>query len=286
MSPSVPLKTLNNGATIPELALGLWETTNAECSRVVEDALDVGYRHFDSAQHYGNEKGASEGIAKWLSEDPANRRREDIFYTTKITEVNHGYEKAKASIKESLKKAESIKYIDLVLIHSPMSNREKRLETWKALQEAVNEGTVKSIGVSNYAIPHLKELLEWEGLTIKPVINQVEINPWLTRKEIVDFCHAHGMEVEAYCPLTRCKKFDDPIVVKLSKTYGKTPAQILIKWSLQKGFIALPKTTHKERMASNLDVYDFTISSEDMNELTHDSEYQVICDWDPTVYRG
>lgn len=286
MSPSVPFKTLNNGVKIPELALGLWETTNSESARVVEDALNVGYRHFDSAQVYGNENGVCEGIAKWISEDTANRHRKDIFYTTKITEADHGYEKAKASIKESLKKAAPIGYIDLLLIHSPLSDKEKRLGTWKAMQEAVEEGSVKSIGVSNYAVPHLKELLGWEGLTIRPVIDQVEINPWLTRKEIVDFCHENGMEVEAYCPLTRCKKFDDPLIVKFANKYGKSPAQILIKWSLQKGFISLPKTTHRERMISNMDVYDFTMTSEDIAELTHDEEYQVICDWDPTTYRG
>ncbi|GMM56131.1 hypothetical protein DAKH74_027470 [Maudiozyma humilis] len=277
---------LNNGREIPELGLGFWMTPESKSSDIAYNALKVGYRHFDSAQWYMNEKGVAKGILRWLKEDPRNNKRKDVFLTTKIKEPNQGYENTKRSLKESLEKIKGLGYFDLVLIHSPQTNKATRLETWKALQEAVEEGTVKSIGVSNYAVVHIQEILKWEGMTIKPVINQVEINPWLTRQEIVNFCHNNDIEVEAYSPLTRGKKLNDPTIVKIAKKYGKEPAQILIRWSLQKGFIVLPKTTHTERLQSNIDVFDFTISDEDIASMTHDDEYQVFCSWDPTTYRG
>ncbi|CAB4255589.1 similar to Saccharomyces cerevisiae YJR096W Putative xylose and arabinose reductase [Maudiozyma barnettii] len=286
MSGLPQLKTLNNGVQIPELGLGLWQTPESKTANIVYEALKVGYRHFDSAQWYANEKGAAKGIIRWLKEDPKNHKRKDVFFTTKVKDPSHGYENTKQSIKESLEQVKGIGYIDLVLVHSPQSNKNLRLGTWKALQELVNEGVVKSIGVSNYGVPHIQEILKWDEMTIKPVINQVEINPWLTRKEIVNFCHKNGIEVEAYSPLTRGKRLNDPALMKIAKKYGKQPAQILIKWSIQKGFIVLPKTTHEERLLSNIDVFDFTISDEDITQMTYDDEYQVFCSWDPTTYRG
>ena len=286
MSNLPQLRTLNNGVEIPELGLGLWQTPESKSANIVYEALKIGYRHFDSAQWYNNEKGVAKGIKRWLKEDPKNNKRKDVFFTSKIKDPDHGYEKTKQSIKNSLEQIKGISYIDLMLIHSPQSNKALRLGTWKALQEAVEEGVIKSIGVSNFAVPHIQEILKWDEMTIKPVINQVEINPWLTRKEIVNFCHKNGIEVEAYSPLTRGKKLNDPTLVKIAKKYGKEPAQILIKWSIQKGFIVLPKTTHEERLLSNIDVFDFTISDEDIAQMTHDDEYQVFSSWDPTTYRG
>lgn len=170
-----------------------------------------------------------------LKIDQINNKREDVFYTTKIGDGNHGYEKATKSLNESLEKAAPLGYIDLVLIHSPQSDKERRLGTWKALQEFVEAGKVKSIGVSNYGIHHIKELLEWEGLKIKPVVNQVEINPWLMRKEIVTYCRQHKIEVEAYSPLTRGNKFGDPSLVKLAKKYNKDRSQFALLLTVSVG---------------------------------------------------
>lgn len=286
MSNLPQLKTLNNGVEIPELGLGLWQTPESKSANLVYEALKIGYRHFDSAQWYFNEKGVAKGIMRWLKEDPRNNKRKDVFFTSKIKDPDHGYENTKNSIKNSLKEIKGIGYIDLMLIHSPQSNKVSRLGTWKALQEAVEEGVIKSIGVSNFAVSHIQEILKWDEMTIKPVINQVEINPWLTRKELVNFCRKNGIEVEAYSPLTRGKKFNDPNLKKIAKKYSKEPAQILIKWSIQNGFIVLPKTTHEERLLSNIDIFDFTISDEDIKLMTHDDEYQVFASWDPTTYRG
>lgn len=278
-----PYKVLNNGVKIPSFGLGVYLVENDFASADVYNALNIGYRLIDSAQIYKNEKSTADGIDKWLKEDPINNKREDVFYTTKIADANHGYEKATKSLNESLEKAAPLGYIDLVLIHSPQSDKERRLGTWKALQEFVEAGKIKSIGVSNYGIHHIKELLEWEGLKIKPVVNQVEINPWLMRKEIVAYCRENKIEVEAYSPLTRGHRFGEPILVKLAKKYNKDPAQILIRWSLQNGFIVLAKTIKLERLKSNFNVFDFQLSEDDVNELSHPDSYDHYC-WDPVKY--
>ncbi|VEU20738.1 DEKNAAC101637 [Brettanomyces naardenensis] len=274
---------LNSGNTIPVLGLGFWETPSNHAAEIAYAGLKAGYRLLDSAEAYGNEEGVAKGIAQWIAEDPKKHLREDVFYTTKIRDGFHGYDATKKALQGSLDKAKPIGYIDLVLVHSPQSDYEKRHGTWKALQEAVAEGTVKNIGVSNYGIKHLKELFAYPDLKIKPVINQLELHPWLTRTELVKFTKSEGIIVEAYSPLTRAKKFDDPDLVKLGKKYGKSPAQILIRWSLDKGFIPLPKTAHKERLASNLDVFDFKLEPEEVELLSGKNEDLKFC-WDPTVY--
>lgn len=248
-------------------------------------ALEIGYRHFDSAELYGNEKEVAEGISKWLKNNKGTKR-EDIFYTTKIFDDHQGYRRAKAAIEVCLRKAKDLEYIDLVLIHSPQTNRDQRLGTWKALQEAVNEGKIKSIGVSNYGVHHIQELLLWKELTVKPVVNQIELHPWMMRTEIVNFCKAHDIILEAYCPLAHGLMMKDEVLQKMSKKYGKTGAQILIRWSLQMGFVPLPKTADKERAIQNFQVYDFEILEQDMEEISHPDAYERTGGWDPVHYRG
>ncbi|KAG7866130.1 hypothetical protein KL918_004119 [Ogataea parapolymorpha] len=243
---------LNTGRRIPTVGLGVYKTPAEQCVSLVHEALNVGYRHIDSAALYYNEEEVCEGISNWLAEDPS-RKREDVFYTTKIGDAFHGYEKTKNAIKVSLEKAKKIQYIDLILIHSPQSDGERRHGSWKALEEAYEAGTVKNIGVSNYGIKHLKELLAYPDLKVKPAINQFELHPWLQRPELVGFCRQHDIAVEAYSPLARGQKVADPVVVKIGEKYKKTAAQILIRWSLEQGFITLPKTATKARLAPNLD---------------------------------
>ncbi|KAK9452574.1 NADP-dependent oxidoreductase domain-containing protein [Dipodascopsis uninucleata] len=275
---------LSSGFKIPVIGFGVYKTSKDEAGPLTYDALMAGYRHIDSAQFYNNEQEVSEGIAKWLSEDES-RKREDVFYTTKVAHV--GYDITKRSVIESLEKAKSIDYIDLLLIHSPFGTKAERLGSWKAMQEFVEDGSVKSIGVSNYGIHHIQELFDFDELKIKPVLNQIELNPWLCRKELVDFCFANGIEVEAYSPLTRGHRINDPEIVAMGKKYNKSPAQILIRWCLQRGYIPLPKTANPARVSENLDVFDFEISAEDMKSLSHEDQYYVTNpQWDPTTYMG
>lgn len=277
---------LNNGVSIPVIALGVYKTGTNVARQVVYDALQAGYRHFDSAEIYGNEAEVGEGISKWLQDTGA--KREEVFYTTKIYDSDQGYEKALKQIDVSLDRVKSLGYIDLILIHTPLTNKEKRLGTWKALQEAVKAGKVKSIGVSNFGIQHLKELFEWDGYEIEPVVDQVELSPWLTRSELHEFANANNILLQAYSPLTRGVKFNDPTLVKIAKKYNKSPAQILIRWSLQQGFNVLPKSENKQRLTQNLDVFDFELLDEDLAELTHPGSLEMFTGWysDPVGFQG
>lgn len=280
--PAAPLLRLVSGKSIPVVALGVYETPASDASKIVEYALTQGYRHIDSAAAYHNEAQVGQGIVNFLAKNPSVKR-EEIFYTTKIREADQGYEKATRAINKSLDLVKGLGYIDLVLVHSPLSSREKRLGTWKALQEAVDSGLIRSsIGVSNFGIHHLKELLSWEGLKYKPAVNQIELSPWLQRTELVQFCHDNGIALEAYSPLTRGEKLDHPTLTNLSKKYGKSAAQVLIKWSLQKGFIPLPKSVHSARIQSNLEVFDFELTQEEVETLGDKNDY-FWTEWDPTT---
>lgn len=292
---------LNSGRQIPQVGLGVFQTAKQVTRVVVKQALEVGYRHIDSAAAYGNEAECAQAILEFLSENPQIKRA-DIFFTTKVWEKDHGYDNAKAAIAKSLEQIAGLGYIDLLLIHTPRAStaavlkegddasretvtaqrREKRLGTWKAFQEAVEQGAVKSVGVSNYGIQHLQELLDWDGLKIVPAVNQVELHPWLQRQELVAFGLKHGIHAEAYSPLTRGAKLADPALVALSEKYNKTPAQILIRWSLQRGFITLPKSVNYPRIVENFDVHDFELAKEDVENLG-DKTVTVGTLWDPTL---
>lgn len=277
---------LNSGHEIPVIGLGVYLTPQDVASKIVYKALEDGYRHIDSAIAYKNESEVVEGIAKFLKDHPEVKRSE-IYYTTKINAPNQGYEQATKTINESLEKAAAIDYIDLFLIHAPNTNKELRLGTWKALQEFADKGKVKSIGVSNYGKHHIEEIYNWDGFKIAPSINQIELNPWLTRKDLVDYLKSKDILPEAYSPLTRGKRLDDPELQKLAEKYNKTTAQVLVRWSLDQGYITLPKTVNEERLLQNLELLDFKISEEDLKALTHDDEYYVTNpSWDPVTYQG
>ncbi|KAJ5465303.1 oxidoreductase [Penicillium daleae] len=256
-----------------------------ETERCCLEALKAGYCHLDSAAVYLNEAGCGSAIR--ASSIP----REQIFFTSKVFDIS--YYQAKAQIDASL--AESgLDYIDLMLLHKPMGGSENRKGAWKALVEAAEAGKVRSIGVSNYGVHHLKELeqhigeLEAErggkgkGGIIS--INQVELHPWLGRKDIVDWCTQRGIAIEAYCPVVRGTRFEEPSVKKLADKYNKTPAQILIRWSLDKGFIPLPKSVTPLRISENAGVFDFNLTPEEVRELETD-EYSPAASWDPTVMK-
>lgn len=271
----------NNGIKVPSVALGCYDIPIGSTSEVVYNALQCGWRHFDTAVLYGNETEVAEGIVRWLKEDPTNHRREDVFYTTKLWNSQNGYERAKRAIRECLAKAQGLEYIDLLLIHSPLSGPQGRLDTYRAMQEAVESGHVRSIGVSNYGKHHIEQLLQWKGLTVKPVVNQIEISPWCMRQELADYCKSEGLVVEAFAPLTHGYKLRDSTLTRIGKELGRDTGQVLIRWSLQKGYLPLPKTKTITRLKSNLDVYSFELTNEQVAAIEHPEAYEPT-DWECT----
>ncbi|KAG0222883.1 hypothetical protein BGW41_005803 [Actinomortierella wolfii] len=267
--------TLSNARRIPLLGLGVYELEQGkQAEECILWALEAGYRHIDTASLYGNEVSVGNAIRK------SGIPREQIFVTTKLWDDDQGYEKALEACDLSLEKL-GLDYIDLYLIHSPCCGAELRLESWKALEKLVTQGKVKSIGVSNYGVHHLKELLG-SNPTIRPVVNQIEVTPFCTRTDITSFCEAQHIAVVAYSPLTRGLKLKDPTLVKVAHKYGKSPAQVLIRWSLQKGYIVIPKSSDKSRIEQNADVFDFDIADGDMAVLDSLNE-NLATEWDPTL---
>ncbi|KAL6937938.1 hypothetical protein ACO0RG_004463 [Hanseniaspora osmophila] len=278
---------LNNGTLIPSVGFGTYNLPPTQTTELVYQACLKGYRHFDTAVLYENEKEVAAGIAKYIKEQSEAQKsspesiRKELFYTTKLWNSQCGYSQAKKAIEGCLQKAGPLGYIDLLLIHSPLCGPKKRLETWAAMQEYVDQGKIKNIGVSNFGAKHLDELLGWKDLKYKPVVNQIEISPWLMRQELCDYCKAHDIQVEAYAPLTHGYNIDNPVVTKIAYEKEVTNGQILIRWSMQKGYIPLPKTANVSRLSGNLDVYDFELSDEQMKELDQPGEYQPT-DWECT----
>ncbi|SPO26160.1 related to 2,5-diketo-D-gluconic acid reductase [Ustilago trichophora] len=268
---------LSDGNLIPRLGLGVYEMSDQQASRAVTWALEAGYRHFDCAEWYYNEQSVGTAISHFLSSPNCPIKRADIFYCSKL-QSNNGYESAKRSIEQSLKKC-GLGYIDLYLIHSPYGGKKKRLESWKAIQEAKDQGLIKSIGVSNYGQRHLEELLE-SNSQHRPTVNQCDLHPFMARRELVDWCSSQGIVMECWGPLVRAERFDHPAIVKLAKKHAVTPAQVLIRFSLQRGYVTIPKSVSKQRIIENADVFNFELDQGDMDQLLDLDEY-LVTDWDP-----
>lgn len=264
---------LNNGQQIPVTAFGCYDVPVEKTKELVYQALNAGYRHIDTAAGYGNEKEAAQAVAQFLKENPSIDRQ-DIWFTTKIANSDHGYEETKKAVQRASEKVkEYIEYVDLVLIHSPKSNKEKRLGTWKALQEFVTDATnpvlnIKSIGVSNFGISHLEELLNWDGLLVKPVVNQLELHPWLPHLKLRKYLVEHDILAEAYSPLTQGFKLNDKELLELEAKYKIPKTEILLKWSFLQGFIVLVKTEKVERIKQNLSV----LPDVENDELDHSTK--------------
>ncbi|KAI0360893.1 Aldo/keto reductase [Trametes cingulata] len=240
---------------MPVLGLGVFE--NDDCVPACLAALKCGYRHIDSARYYRNEDQVGQAIGQ------SGIPREQIFVTSKFYHPEKGYQAALDAVNDSVKNL-GYDYYDLYLIHSPLAGKEMRLETWRALVDAKKAGKVRSIGVSNYSGRHIDEIRE-AGLEL-PSVNQIELHPFCQQKPIVEYCKANGIVVQAYSPLVR-GKLDDPVFQELAKKYDKDAGQIAIRWSLQHGFVPLPKSARPERVESNAQVFDFEISPEDMAKL-------------------
>lgn len=239
---------LNNGIRMPVLGLGVWKTKSGkECRDAVNWALEAGYRHIDTAKIYGNEQDVGAAIKE------SGIPRDQIFVTTKLW--NSDQKEPRRNLELSLKSL-GLESIDLYLIHFPISGTRK--QAWKELEKFYDEGLVKSIGVSNYTISHLEELLP--QAEIIPAVNQVEFHPFLNQKELAAKCKENGIILEAYSPLAHGRKINDPKLISIAQKIGKTPAQVLIRWAIDKGFVVIPKSVKKERLVENSQVFDFSLS--------------------------
>ncbi len=267
----VPKIPLSSKTAIPQVGLGLWKVKKKdECKRAVKWALQAGYRHFDTAQIYGNEAYLGEALQE------AKVDRSKVFITTKIWNDNQFWDEVIPSFEESLQNLQT-DYVDLLLLHFPVTHL--RRPAWKKMEEIYHSGRAKAVGVSNYTIRHLEELLA--ECSIKPAVNQVELHVFLQQPELVEFCQKNGIVVEAYSPLAHGHDMDDPVLQKLAKKYSKTTAQIMLRWCVEKGTVPLPKSVHEDRIKQNIDIFDFELDSEDMEELKGLDRNLRTC-WDPT----
>lgn len=250
--------TLNNGVKMPMLGYGVYQVDPAECERCVLDAIQVGYRSIDTAQAYGNEEGVGNAVAK------CGVPREELFLTTKVWITNAGYEKAKASIDESLRKLKS-DYIDLLLIHQPFNDY---YGTYRAMEEAYKAGKVRAIGVSNFYPDRFIDLATF--CEVKPAVNQVETHVFQQQKKAREILKKYGTQIESWGPFAEGKNglFTNETLREIGGKYGKTAAQTALRFLLQSGVVVIPKSTHKQRMEENFQVLDFSLSEEDMARIS------------------
>lgn len=258
--------TLSNSVKIPKLGLGTWMLTDSEAAQAVRDAVAMGYRHIDTAQAYGNEAGVGEGVRA------CGVARDELFVTSKVAAENKSYDSAAQSIDETLRKA-GLDYIDMMIIHSPQPWAEFRgeklyfeenREVWRALEDAYKAGKVRAIGVSNFLKDDLENILNSCG--IKPMVNQILAHISNTPLSLIDFCNKNGIQTEAYSPIARGEALKNKAIADIAAKYSVTPAQLCVRYVLDLGMVALPKTAIPEHMKANADV-DFNISGEDLNTL-------------------
>lgn len=248
---------LSNGVKMPKLGYGVYQVGRDECCRCVKDAIDVGYRLIDTAQSYFNEEAVGEAIEK------CGVKREELFITTKVWIEHYGYEKTRASVLESMKKLR-VDYLDLCLLHQPFSDY---YGAYKALEDLYDEGKIRAIGISNFYPDRAVDIASFAR--IKPMVNQIEIHPHNQQNIALEWNEKYGIHLEAWAPFGegRGGMFELPELVKIGEKYGKTPAQVILRWHLSRGIIAIPKSTHIERMRENFDVFDFELSKEDIETI-------------------
>ncbi len=251
---TLPLVTFNDGRSIPQIGLGVWQTPNDVAVMAVETALKAGYRHIDTAAIYQNEEGVGEGLRT------SNVRREDIFLTTKVWNDDQGFDSTLAAMDASLRRL-GTDYVDLYLIHWPSAYRGKFIDTWKALIRLREEGKARSIGVSNFEGDYLEEIIAATGVT--PALNQVQLHPRFQQRALRAKHEKLGVLTESWSPLGQGKLLDDPVIGDIASRHGKSAAQVIIRWHLDSGLIVIPKSVTPSRIVENFDVFDFALSEED-----------------------
>jgi len=262
---------LNDGQSIPALGLGVYQSPAGRITyESVSHALSVGYRHIDTAAIYGNESDVGRAILD------SGIARSEVFVTTKLWNQQQGYDSALKALDRSLALLK-MEYVDLYLVHWPVPG--KRDDSWRALEKLKADGRAKSIGVSNYTVHHLQDLLS-KSKTV-PAVNQVEFSPFLYQKDLLTFCKAHAIQLEAYSPLARGERFKDPTLVDIAKRHQKSPAQIMVRWALELGLVVIPKSVRSGRILENASVFDFELSPMDRERLAGLNE-NLRTDWDPT----
>ena len=254
----IPNFKLNNGVEVPVTGLGTFLTKNGEeAARCIIDAVEVGYRSIDTAMIYLNEEGVGEGIRN------CGLNREEIYLTTKLWNDSHGYEETLKAFDASLKRL-GLDYVNEYLMHWPGLEEESYLPTWKAFEKLYKDGRIRVIGVCNFTKPIMKNLLN--NCEIKPMINQVEMHPFFQPNDLVKFCQANDVQMEAWRPIV-WGKLDKPEIVDVAQKYNKSTVQVTLRWEYQRGIRTVPKTTHKDRMKSNLDIFDFELTNEEMEKI-------------------
>ena len=249
-------KVLSNGIKIPSIGFGTYKSgDNNETAEIVKYALECGYRQIDTASFYGNEVGIGNAIKE------SKVKREDIFLVTKLWNDDHGYDKTIEAFNNSLKRLQ-VEYLDLYLIHWP---NKLNAETWRAFEDLYKAGKVKAIGVCNFKIGHLEELKK--TAKIMPMVNQVEIHPFSTKNNIINYCKDNNIKVVAWSPISRGRVLSNELMIDLSQKYKKSIVQIVLRWHMQKGVIPIPKSSNENRIKENIDIFDFEISSEDMKAI-------------------
>ena len=253
--------TLHNGVQMPWFGIGVFKVEEGpKLVNAVKTAITHGYRSIDTAAIYGNEEGVGQGIREGIQQ--AGISREEVFVTSKVWNADLGYESTIAAYETSLNKL-GLEYLDLYLIHWPVEGKYK--EAWRALETLYKEGRVKAIGVSNFQIHHLEDLMK--DAEIKPMVNQVEYHPRLTQKELQAFCQEHDIQLEAWSPLMQGQLLNHEVLQEIANNYNKSVAQVILRWDLQNGVITIPKSTKEHRIIENADVFDFELKEEDMKRI-------------------
>jgi 2,5-diketo-D-gluconate reductase A len=258
---SVPSITLNDGNTIPQLGFGVFQIKPDQTAAAVRSALEVGYRHIDTAEMYGNEQEVGQGIRD------AGLDRGEVFITSKLNNGYHRPDDARRAFDATLS-ALSSDYVDLFLIHWPLPTLYDGdfVSTWNALEEFAKDGRARSIGVSNFQVVHLHRLAE--GSQTVPAVNQIEAHPYFTNDQVRAYDREHGIATEAWSPIAQGQVLDDDLITRIADAHGKTPAQVVLRWHIQRGDIVIPKSVHPERMKSNFDIFDFSLDSAEMDCIT------------------
>ena len=257
---TIPTLPLNNGHTIPQIGLGTASLNDDQIAPVIITAIEAGYRHIDTAYRYANQRGVGKGIRD------SGIRREDLFVTTKLDGEFQGNERAVAGLDECLRQL-GLDYVDLLLIHWPLPQRDQYLSTWQTFEKLVEAGKVRSIGVSNFKPAHLDRLLG--EATIRPVTNQIQLNPRITRPDHVAYNRAHEIVTVAWSPLgPNSDLLNEPTLARIGATYGKTPAQVVLRWMMELGIVAIPRSSNPGRLAQNIDIFDFTLSAAEIAAIS------------------